>query len=144
MACLALASACATPEGVVMKKRPRAESFGPWSTSTAAPVVASAAHPGSAAIQRAPHDGFVDFVFRGYSRYLTRIDGTRCEHRPTCSYYAVLAVKRHGYVTGSLLSIDRLLRGGRSSVLRQLDLYKIEDGARFYYDPVENNDFWLH
>ena len=89
------------------------------------------------------NDGFVDVVFGLYRNYLTKIDGARCEHRPTCSHYAYLAVKRHGYVVGSLMTIDRLLRGSRSSVLRELETDKVDEGVRFYYDPVENNDFFF-
>lgn len=140
-------AACATPQGVEFHRRPPHTSFGPWSTSDDAPTVASARHGGatsaSATAPSGPNDGFVDFVYQGYARYLTKVDGPRCEHRPTCSHYALLAVKRHGYVVGSMLTIDRLLRGSRSSALRSLDIYKVEDGVRYYYDPVENNDFFF-
>lgn len=135
--------ACATPTGVEFKRRSADRDFGPWSEADAAPVVASTSHSGSAAISRAPNDGLVDFVFAGYSKYLTKVDGARCEHRPTCSHYAYQAIKRHGYVVGSFMTIDRLLRGNRSSVLRELDLYKIEEGQRYFYDPLENNDFFF-
>ncbi len=138
-----LLSGCATPTGVQPARTPRPSDFGPWSTSDRAPVVASAMHTGSAPIAAGANDGLIDFVFAGYSRYLTQIDGPRCEHRPTCSHYAFLAVKRHGYLVGSFLTIDRLLRGSRSSALRGLEVYKVEDGVRYYYDPVENNDFFF-
>jgi len=134
---------CATPRGVELHERPRESKFGPWSKSEQAPVVASGTHPGAGPTRGAPNDGLIDFVFSGYARYLTKVDGPRCEHRPTCSKYAFLAVKEHGYVVGSFLTIDRLLRSGRSSALRTMPLYKIEDGTRYYYDPVRNNDFWF-
>jgi hypothetical protein len=133
---------CVTPKGTEYHHRPSDDAaFGPWSTSESAPSVASSAHSGSRS--SGPNDGFVDFVYGAYSRYLTRIDGARCEHRPTCSRYALLAVKRHGYVVGTWMTVERLLRGGRSSVLRPLEIYKIEEGRRYYYDPVENNDFFF-
>ena len=140
---LGVLAGCATPTGVQMERKPRGDDFGPWSTSDRAPVVASAPHAGSAPIARAANDGLIDFVFSGYARYLTKVDGPRCEHRPTCSRYAYLAVKRHGYVVGSLLAIDRLLRSNRSSALRSLEIYKIEAGTRYYFDPVGNNDFFF-
>lgn len=136
---LSLLAACSTPRGSQLLTRPTEDHFGPFATD-AAPIVASSSDAATA--DRTPYDGFVDFVFTGYSRVLTRIDGPRCEHRPTCSHYAYLAIKQQGYVLGSLLTIDRLLRGSRSSALRSLPLYKVEDGVRYYYDPVENNTFW--
>lgn len=139
--CTLTFAGCVTPEGVTMHQRPRPDNgFGPWSTSATSPVVTSSAHAGAPASR---DNELVDFVFDAYSGYLTKIDGARCEHRPTCSRYAMLALKKHGYIFGSWMTIDRLLRGRRSSVLRELDLYKIEDGARYHYDPVENNDFFF-
>ncbi|MBA2662371.1 MAG: membrane protein insertion efficiency factor YidD [Bradymonadaceae bacterium] len=84
-----------------------------------------------------------DVAYRLYSRYLTQVDGPRCEHRPTCSRYAHEALQKHGFVLGSMLTIDRLMRANRSSVLRQLPIDKVEDGQIYYRDPVEHNDFFL-
>lgn len=142
--CLALTGACATPSGVELRKRQGTDEFGPWSVNDSAPRVASQQHRGSGhSGVGGPNDGLIDFVFDAYSGHLTRIDGPRCEHRPTCSRYAFLAVKKHGYLVGTFLTVDRLLRGNRSSVLRQLDIYKVEEGTRYYYDPVDNNDFFF-
>ena len=138
------AAACVTPRGTTFHDTPsKDDSFGPWSVSDEAPPVASATHSGAANIERGPNDGFIDFVYGAYSGYLTRIDGARCEHRPTCSRYGFEAVKRHGYVLGAWMTVDRLLRPPRSSVLRGMPIYKVEEGRRYYYDPVENNDFWF-
>lgn len=117
------------------------QTFEPWSVSTTAPVVdTGTAHTGYGS-HGGP--GFIDFAFQIYSRYITRVDGARCEHRPTCSRYAVDAIKKHGYVLGSLLTIDRLLRAERSSTLRDLPIDKVEDGRHYFADPVENNDFFF-
>lgn len=140
---LFIACACTTPRGVTMHERPRGDGdFGPWSATDAHPSIPPSSRDRARPTSTA-RDGLVDFVFDAYSGYLTKIDGARCEHRPTCSKYAYLSIKRHGYVVGSLLTIDRLLRGRRSSVLRELEIYKVEDGARYHYDPVENNDFYF-
>lgn len=141
IAACALAVGCATPHGVQLHTRPQPDHFGPFPTD-AAPAVESTTHDATLTRHNQPHDGLIDFVFSGYARFLTKVDGPRCEHRPTCSHYAFLAIKQQGYLLGSLLTIDRLLRGSRSSVLRSLPLYKVEDGVRYYYDPVENNTFW--
>lgn len=118
----------------------------PWSQSGLAPAdlkgsEAAGAHSGEHSTDQS--GGLGDFAFSLYSNHLTKIDGVRCEHRPTCSYYTVLAVRRHGYVVGSMLAIDRLLRSSRSSSLRYLPIYKVEDGRTYFYDPVSNNDFFL-
>lgn len=136
-------TACATPRGTTYHETPRSgDAFGPWSTDDSAPTVASTSHASSGPSYRTANDGFIDFVYGAYSGYLTRIDGARCEHRPTCSRYGFQAIKRHGYVLGAWMTVDRLLRPPRSSVLRDMPIYKVEEGRRYYYDPIENNDFW--
>jgi hypothetical protein len=114
----------------------------PWSESELAPVVSSDP-AGQRSTSTDQSGGLGDLAFDLYASYLTKVDGPRCEHRPTCSYYTVLAIRRHGYVVGSMLAIDRLLRGSRSSSLRYLPIYKVEDGRTYFYDPVSNNDFFL-
>ena len=113
----------------------------PWSTSDLAPAIVADDADSADFVDQS--GGLGDFAFSLYSNYLTKIDGARCEHRPTCSKYTVLAVRRHGYVVGSMLTIDRLLRGSRSSTLRYLPIYKVEAGRTYFYDPVTNNDFFL-
>lgn len=36
--------------------------------------------------------------------------GARCRHLPTCSDYAGVAYRRHGFVRGSVLTLSRLSR----------------------------------
>lgn len=84
-----------------------------------------------------------DEAFKVYSRFITKIDDARCEHHPTCSRFARDALRKHGVVIGAFLAIDRLVRGSRSSVLRDLKLYKVEDGKPYFDDPIEDNDFFL-
>ncbi len=52
------------------------------------------------------------------------------------------ALRAHGFVVGSWLSIDRLLRSGRSSTLRSLPVDPYPGGV-YYTDPVEENDFFF-
>jgi putative component of membrane protein insertase Oxa1/YidC/SpoIIIJ protein YidD len=121
---------------------PRGAHARPWSESaTAPPVGAGARWPRS--VETEHHSNIVEFGFRLYSRYITRIDGARCEHRPTCSRYALEAVREHGFVLGAFLSLDRLLRTNRSSTLRRLPSYRHEEGYILYSDPLEENDFFL-
>jgi hypothetical protein len=139
-----LVGACATPRGISHHTPERSNSHGPWSISDGAPIVASAAHHGaSTSAGTRPHDGAIDFLFDSYARTLTKVDGPRCDHRPTCSRYALLAIKEHGYTVGTMMTIDRLIRGKRSSRLRSLPTYDLRDGQHLVYDPVEANDFWF-
>lgn len=75
-----------------------------------------------------------------YRNYLTKVDGPRCGHYPTCSHFANQAVARHG-VWGILMGLERLIRQGRSSMVRWLP--EIGSGySRRYYDPVDNYIIW--
>jgi hypothetical protein len=76
-----------------------------------------------------------------YSNFLTRTDGPRCQHLPTCSRFASQAVGRHGLI-GISLGLDRLLQGGTSSAVRNLPDIEFGDGLR-HYDPVDNYEFWV-
>lgn len=92
---------------------------------------------------RSTQSNIIEFAFSIYTNHITKIDGARCEHRPTCSRYAVEAVRKHGFVVGSWLTIDRLMRGAQSSSLRTLPIYKFENGRPYFRDPVEENDFFF-
>ncbi|WP_288765779.1 membrane protein insertion efficiency factor YidD [uncultured Varibaculum sp.] len=50
------------------------------------------------------------FVVSFYQRYLSPLFPPRCKYYPSCSNYALSAVKIHGALKGSLLSVWRLVR----------------------------------
>ena len=45
-----------------------------------------------------------------YQRYISPLSGPTCRYYPSCSAYALGAVRTHGPVKGSLLTIGRLVR----------------------------------
>jgi uncharacterized protein len=47
---------------------------------------------------------------RGYQRWISPLLGQRCRYYPSCSSYAIEAIRRRGVVRGSLLAGWRLLR----------------------------------
>ncbi len=47
---------------------------------------------------------------RGYQRFISPLTGPTCRYHPTCSAYALGAVRTHGPVKGSLLAVGRLVR----------------------------------
>ena len=49
---------------------------------------------------------------RGYKRWISPLLGHRCRFYPSCSSYAVEALKVHGPVKGLALAVWRLLRCG--------------------------------
>lgn len=116
----------------------------PWSVSKRSPALADGA-PDTWRADALPgqRSQMVELAFRLYSQHLSRVDGPRCEHRPSCSRYSVEAIRKHGFVAGAWLSIDRLLRAGNSSSLRQLPIKEFHEGNRYYHDPVEENDFFF-
>ena len=52
----------------------------------------------------------VQFVLRGYKRFISPMLPHACRFVPTCSEYAMEAVERHGVIRGSVLAAGRLLR----------------------------------
>jgi len=45
-----------------------------------------------------------------YQRFVSPLFGRRCRYEPTCSAYAVTAIRRFGPLRGALLAAWRLLR----------------------------------
>ena len=76
---------------------------------------------------------------RFFIKYISPVDGDRCPSYPTCSQYGLEAVRKHGALIGTVMTIDRLIHEAdevyRAPLVRVYDTYR-------YYDPVENNDFW--
>jgi putative membrane protein insertion efficiency factor len=48
--------------------------------------------------------------FLGYKTFISSQDGNKCNFAPSCSEYAVLAIKKHGVIIGGLATFDRLTR----------------------------------
>jgi uncharacterized protein len=74
-----------------------------------------------------------------FSKYISPVDGDRCNMYPTCSAYSREAVENHGFVMGYLLTVDRLIHE-TNEIDRAPKIVKW-DQLRFL-DPVSNNDFW--
>lgn len=75
-----------------------------------------------------------------YRHFLTKVDGPRCQHLPTCSRFAAQAVSRYG-VWGIPIGLDRMIQDPHSSALRILPEVDIGETRRFW-DPVDNYIFW--
>jgi hypothetical protein len=75
-----------------------------------------------------------------YRHFITKMDGARCHHYPTCSRFASQAVAKHG-VLGIPMGLDRLLQTGQSSAIRWHPEVEVL-GSRRFFDPLKNYEFW--
>lgn len=70
--------------------------------------------------------------------FISPADGDRCPMYPSCSAYAMEAVRTYGVLKGAILTSDRLLRCGREK-----DYPLILHQQQFHYlDPLKNNVIW--
>ncbi|MGB9700920.1 MAG: membrane protein insertion efficiency factor YidD [Thermodesulfobacteriota bacterium] len=76
-----------------------------------------------------------------YREYISPVDSGKCPSYPSCSHYALQAVKKHGSLLGLLLTFDRLIH--EADEVHRAPLIEI-NGEYRYFDPVENNDFWWY
>lgn len=49
-------------------------------------------------------------LFMGYKKFISSQDGNTCVFTPSCSEYALMAIKKHGLVLGTANAFDRLTR----------------------------------
>ncbi len=56
-------------------------------------------------------EGFIKLI-RFYQYWISPLHRPTCRFYPTCSNYAIEAIRRHGVFQGSLMSIYRVLRCG--------------------------------
>lgn len=75
-------------------------------------------------------------LLRFYQHVISPLDGPSCAFRPTCSAYAVRAVRRYGLLQGVLMAADRL---ERCNPYASLGHYPVDlDGH--LHDDLEAND----
>ena len=48
-------------------------------------------------------------AIRFYQHYVSPVIGDRCQMYPSCSSYAIQAIKKHGCLIGSVMTSDRLI-----------------------------------
>jgi putative component of membrane protein insertase Oxa1/YidC/SpoIIIJ protein YidD len=110
----------------------------PWSGDPQHPVFETA--PAEKAQRVLTANPFY-FAFRVWSELLTKIDGRRCAHRPSCSAFANIAIRRYGIPVGVWMSLCRLMRGARSSSIRGL-VPVAGAGGVYLIDRIEDYTFW--
>jgi putative membrane protein insertion efficiency factor len=76
-----------------------------------------------------------------YQQYISPVIGDRCQMYPSCSSYAVEAIKKHGCLIGSVMTSDRLIHeANETDHARSIE----KEGELGYDDPVSGNDFWWY
>ncbi len=78
--------------------------------------------------------------YRGPLDHLSAVRYGGCPMHPSCSEYARKCLNKHGFIKGSIMAMDRLMRCGRDEM--KLSPKIRVAGEIKYYDPVEGNDFW--
>ena len=77
-----------------------------------------------------------------FRKHISPVDGSKCPSIPSCSSYSVKAIKKHGFFTGWMMTVDRLIHEGEAETT--VSPLVFSEGGWKIYDPVENNDFWWH
>ncbi len=75
-----------------------------------------------------------------FKNTISKVDGDRCSSYPTCSAYGEMVVRKHGFIIGLLMTVDRLIHEASES--KTSPLIK-KYGVQRIFDPPENNDFWF-
>lgn len=99
----------------------------PGQTRAGFPAGTSTANPGS-------------WLASFYSEYISPVDGSRCPSLPSCSAYSMQAFKKHGFIMGWLMTVDRLIHEGKEETAVSPVVYSA--GKWKIFDPLNNNDFW--
>lgn len=105
-----------------------ADNWGPWKVSK------TIVKPDSA------NNSALQTAVKLFQKYISPVDGQRCAMYPTCSAYSLQALRKHGSLMGAFLTVDRLYHEG-DPIEQQHPINKF--GYIRFYDPLENNDFWL-
>ncbi len=68
-----------------------------------------------------------------HQNILSPVDGPRSHFRPTSSRYMLLAIRRHGFLKGTLKGFDRLLRENNDPWVYRTTII---DGKKYKWDPT--------
>ena len=116
----------------------------PWSVNAVAPVTPEAgkvqkAKPAPPVRQTSLPKIFLLGAVRFYQVGISPADGASCNLYPTCSGYAVHALRKQGPIVGFVMTAERVMRNHVGE--HYPTIYKF--GRWRNHDPVEANDFWF-
>ncbi len=79
-------------------------------------------------------------IYRGPLDHLSAVRRGVCPMHPSCSEYGRRSIRKHGFFIGWTMTMDRLLRCGRSEIKQFRRVWVAGDWK--FYDPVSANDSW--
>lgn len=82
------------------------------------------------------YQGVIEF-YRGPLNHLRGVRRGECPMYPSCSEYSRQAISRFGFTKGWVMSMDRMMRCGRSETRLAQKIWV--NGKLKYYDPIEKN-----
>jgi len=91
-------------------------------------------------LQTNPAAMVLTWAVKAYQRTISQVDGDRCPSYPTCSAYAVEALKEHGPFLGSVLTAGRLLSEADEAAFAPRIFIK---GKWKIYSPVKGDLLFL-
>ncbi|WP_303720812.1 membrane protein insertion efficiency factor YidD [Malonomonas rubra] len=106
-----------------------ADDWGPWEM------------PAQSKKPQVANQGPLQLAVKFFQSHLSPVDGPRCPMYPTCSAYALQALRKHGPLFGTFQTVDRLYREGDVEHEHTQPINKW--GYVRFHDPLQNNDFWL-
>lgn len=112
------------------------DTFTPWDFNNPGPQQLEGAGPA----KMSPGAKILTGGLHFYREYISQVDGERCKMYPSCSAYALAAIKKHGFFLGYMMTADRLIH--ESNEMDTAPKIKLKNGKERFYDPVEANDFW--
>ena len=83
------------------------------------------------------YDLFFSRLFLFYKNFISSQDANNCSFTPSCSVYAIQAVKEEGTIVGLINFFDRFTRCNSLSP----EDYEIDSDSRLLIDPVRNFHF---
>ena len=78
--------------------------------------------------------------YQGPLNHLSAVRYGECPMYPSDSEYSLQSIKKHGMLTGWVMSMDRLMRCGRDETKLSPEVFVNVKWKT--YDPVGKNDFW--
>lgn len=116
----------------------------PWSVNAVEPVTPDAARLERAAPVPPPPATSLPVIMlrgmvRGYQLGISPADGASCSMYPTCSGYAMHALRKHGAVKGFVMTSERVMRNHGGPQYPPIEKF----GVWRFHDPVDANDYWF-